>query len=68
MPFRLLSDVTSPGQISRQYGVWDDTWNLSKRVTFIVDRSGRVRYVEIGSAAIDTNRALTALQLLAKPN
>jgi hypothetical protein len=37
-------------------------------VTFIVDRSGRVRYVEIGSLAIDTNRTLTALQLLAKPN
>jgi len=48
--------------VSRLYGVWDDTWNLSKRVTFIVDRSGRVRYVEIGSLAIDTSRTLDALQ------
>ncbi|PYN20844.1 MAG: hypothetical protein DMD99_21700 [Candidatus Rokuibacteriota bacterium] len=52
--------------MSRLYGVWDDTWNLSKRVTFIVDRSGRVRYVEIGSLAIDTSRTLDALQRLAQ--
>jgi len=52
--------------VSRLYGVWDDTWNLSKRVTFIVDRAGRVRYVEIGSLAIETDRTLTALQQLAQ--
>jgi len=63
----LLSDVASPGRVSREYGAWDDTWNLSKRVTYIVDRTGRIRYVEIGSPAIDTNRALAALQQLAKP-
>jgi peroxiredoxin len=62
-----LSDVASPGRVSREYGTWDDTWNLSKRVTYIVDRTGRIRYVEIGSAAIDTNRTLVALQQLAKP-
>lgn len=66
LPFRLLSDVASPGRVSRLYGVWDDTWNLSKRVTFIVDRAGRVRYVEIGSLAIQTNRTLAALQQLAQ--
>jgi len=61
-----LSDVAAPGRMSRLYGVWDDTWNLSKRVTFIVDRTGRVRYVEIGSLAIETDRTLAALQQLAQ--
>jgi len=56
----------APGQVSRLYGVWDVTWNLSKRVTFIVDRTGRVRYVEIGSLAIETDRTLTALRQLAQ--
>ena len=65
MPFRLLSDVEA-GRVSRLYGAWDDTWNLSKRVTFIVDRAGRVRFVEIGSLAIDTSRTLAALQQLAQ--
>jgi peroxiredoxin len=66
LPFRLLSDVDAPGRVSRLYGVWDDTWNLSRRVTFIVDRGGRIRFVEIGSLAIDTSRALAALQQLAQ--
>ena len=61
-----MSDVAAPGQVSRLYGVWDDTWNLSKRVTFVVDRTGRVRYVEIGSLAIETDRTLAALQQLAQ--
>jgi hypothetical protein len=35
-------------------------------VTFIVDRGGRVRYVEIGGLAIETDRTLAALQQLAQ--
>jgi peroxiredoxin (alkyl hydroperoxide reductase subunit C) len=64
LPFRLLSDVQPAGSVSRRFGVWDDTWNLAKRVTFVVDRAGRVRFVEVGSLAIDTSRTLEALQRL----
>ena len=51
--------------VGRSFGVWDDLWRIEKRTTFIVDASGVVRYVEVGSAAIDTNRALEALRALA---
>ena len=51
--------------MARQWGVWDDTWNLTKRVTFVVDRSGRIRYVEVGGLAIQTDRTLEALGKLA---
>jgi peroxiredoxin len=51
--------------VSRQWGAWDDTWNLPKRVTFVVDRAGRIRYVEPGSLAIQTDRTLDALAKLA---
>ncbi|MGH7417211.1 MAG: redoxin domain-containing protein, partial [Candidatus Rokuibacteriota bacterium] len=47
LPFRVLSDPD--GRVARRWGVWDDTWNLTKRVTFVVDRAGRIRYVELGS-------------------
>ena len=43
LPFKLLSD--RDGSVARQWGVWDDTWNLTKRVTFVVDRTGTIRYV-----------------------
>jgi peroxiredoxin len=66
LPFRLLSDVEPAGRVSRSYGVWDDTWNLAERVTFVVDRARRVRFVEVGSLAIDTSRTLDAVQRLAQ--
>lgn len=64
LPFRLLSDPD--GAVARRYGAWDDTWNLARRVTFIVDRAGRIRFVDAGGLAIDTNRTLDALRRLAR--
>ena len=64
LPFRLLSDPT--GAIGRLYGVWDDTWNLERRFTFVVDRARRVRYVESGGPAVETNGVLEALTTIAR--
>jgi peroxiredoxin len=64
LPFRLLSD--RDGAASRRWGVWDDTWNLTQRVTFVVDRAGRIRHVETGGLAIQTDRTLEALTKLAR--
>jgi peroxiredoxin len=52
--------------VAKEYGAWDDTWNLPKRVTFVIDRAGRVRYVEPGSLAIETSRTLHAVGKLAR--
>ena len=52
--------------MSRTWGAWDDTWNLPKRITFVVDRAGRIRYVEPGRLAIETDRTLDALGKLAR--
>lgn len=65
LPFRLLSDPN--GRVARRWGVWDDTWNLTKRVTFVVDRAHRIRFVEIGGLAVQTDRALAVLATLARP-
>ncbi len=64
LPFRLLSD--RDGAAGKVFGVWDSLWGIERRTTFIVDQRGVVRYVEVGSAAIDTNRALEALRTLAR--
>ena len=52
--------------MGRLYGVWDDTWRLERRVTFVIDRARRVRYVEDGGLAIETSRTLDALSKLPK--
>ncbi len=64
LPFRLLTDAD--GRTARAYGVWDDTWNLPRRVTFIIDRARRIRFVEAGGLAMDTSRTLEALGKLAR--
>jgi thioredoxin-dependent peroxiredoxin len=64
LPFKLLTD--KDGTVSRRWGAWDDTWNLPKRITFVVDRAGRIRHVEPGSLAIETDRTLDALGKLAR--
>jgi peroxiredoxin len=66
LPFRLGSDAAPPGGVGKAWGVWDDTWNLEQRVTFVVDRRRRIRHVEIGGLAIDTGRTLEALTRLAR--
>jgi peroxiredoxin len=66
LPFRLGSDVTPLGGVGKAWGVWNDDWNLEKRVTFVVDRQRRIRYVEVGGLAIDTSRTLEALTRLAR--
>jgi peroxiredoxin len=62
LPVRLLSDVA--GEVGRRYGVWDDLWSIERRTTFIVDRQGKVRWLEAGSACIDTSRTLQAVTQL----
>lgn len=52
--------------MARAYGAWDDTWNLARRVTFVVDRTGAIRHVEPGSLALDTSRTLDAVRKLAR--
>ena len=46
--------------------MWDDTWNLERRYTFVIDRERRIRYVESGGPAVETNGVLEALTRIAK--
>ena len=62
----MLSDTSFQARVGKQFGVWDDLWSLEQRVTFILDRTGRVRFVEVGGLAIQTSRTLEALTALAR--
>jgi len=44
LTFPLLSDFWPHGATARAYGVFDDTAGCARRSTFIVDRSGTVRW------------------------
>ena len=63
LPFRLLSDT---GHVGRRYGVWDELWKIQRRTTFVVDRQGKIRWMDAGGACIDTSRTLDAVTRLAR--
>lgn len=62
--FPLLSDPD--GQIERQYGVLIKKANikgvkyaLARRTSFVIDKRGIIRHVEISSTALNPNNAVT---------
>jgi peroxiredoxin len=45
LDFSLLSDFWPHGAVARAFGVFDEALGISRRTSFIVDRSGVVRWV-----------------------
>ena len=57
LTFPLLSD--SDGKVAKDYGVLMDTHKLAFRTTFVIDREGKIEYIETGGTAIDPSGAVT---------
>ena len=45
--FPLLADFWPHGEVAQAYGVFDETRGMSLRGTFLVDKSGIVRFTEV---------------------
>lgn len=45
--FPVLSDFWPHGEVSQAYGVFNDAAGFSNRGTFVVDRSGTIRFAEM---------------------
>ena len=52
--------------MGKRYGVWDELWRVQKRTTFVVDRHGKVRWMDAGGSCIETGRTLEAVTRLAR--
>ncbi len=46
LPFPLLSDVHR--RVIQAYGVWDEERNVAYRSTVVVDREGKLRWLQAG--------------------
>jgi peroxiredoxin len=60
----MLSDF-SERKVAKEYGVLVPTVGVANRSTFVVDRDGKIIYIEEGSSAIDPTGAETACSRLA---
>ncbi len=58
LTYPLLSDAS--GKVTEAYGVMMPGQRLAMRVTFVIDKEGKIKYVEEGGTAIDPAGAMTA--------
>jgi mycoredoxin-dependent peroxiredoxin len=58
--FPLLSDWG--GDTTKAYGVYNPKYKAARRVTYLIDKSGKVVEMQVDSAAIDPSQVVTACQ------
>jgi peroxiredoxin len=64
--FPLLSDFVRR-QVVRDYGIYMEERGFGTRATFVIDKEGRIRYIEQGNTAIDPTGAYQACSIFDKP-
>lgn len=63
LSFPLLSDF-SKRKVATDYGVLMPEIGIANRSTFVVDKEGKIQYIEEGKTAVDSNGAETACSRL----
>lgn len=63
--FPMLSDF-SDRKVSKTYGVLMEARGLANRATFVVDKEGKIAWIEEGSSAVDITGANQACSRLSK--
>jgi len=63
--FPMLSDFLQR-KVSKDYGVLMEARGLANRATFVIDREGKITYIEEGQSAVDISGAETACSRLKK--
>ena len=58
--FPLLSDLG--GDVTRRYGVFNPKSKVARRVTYLIDKSGKVLEMQKDSEAIDPTAVITSCQ------
>jgi mycoredoxin-dependent peroxiredoxin len=58
--FPLLSDWG--GKTTKQYGIYDESYGAARRVTYLIDKDGKVAEMQIDREAIDPSKIVTACE------
>ena len=64
LTYPLLSDAER--KVSTSYGVLAADGGVAQRTTFVIDKEGRIQYIEQGSSAINPEGALTACKRISR--
>jgi len=63
LSFPLLSDF-SKRHVAQEYGVLITDLGIANRATFVIDKEGKIQYIEEGKTAVDSNGAEAACSRL----
>jgi len=58
--FPLLSDWG--GDVTREYGIYDPRYKAARRVTYLIDKSGKVVEMQMDREAVDPTAIVTSCQ------
>jgi peroxiredoxin len=58
--FPLLSDWG--GDVTRQYGVFSEKYKAARRVTYLIDKEGKVQELHLDQEAIDPTKMVAACE------
>lgn len=47
LTYDLLADFHPKGEVAKQYGAWREADGISERALFIVDKEGKLAYIDI---------------------
>jgi peroxiredoxin len=64
LSFPLLSDFTKR-QVAKDYGVLIEQAGFANRATFVINKEGKITFIQEGNGAIDPSGAETACSRLA---
>jgi peroxiredoxin len=56
--FPLLSDWG--GDTTRKYGIYEESYKAPRRVTFLIDKTGKINRIQLDSAAMDPTEIVEA--------
>ena len=62
--FPLLSDWKRT--TTKDYGIYNEESGYGARATFVIDKDGKIQYMEVGKTAVDPTGAYQACDLLQK--
>jgi peroxiredoxin len=57
LKFRLLSDMKR--DVLKAYGIYDERSTFARRTTFVIDKEGKIAFIEEGRSAVDPANAIS---------
>src|SRR5262249_37680201 len=58
--FPLLSDWG--GEVTKQYGLYDEKNKIGRRVNFLIDKEGRIAEIHVDSHAVDPSKLVDSCE------